>query len=95
MNRYKSAMKGISQEDEVNIPYENKFLTLPNMLICSTNDYAARAELQEQRHRKWTKKTRVEILDCGHWIQLEKREDLFRLLISFADEVADLKDTLS
>ena len=61
-------MRGINQEDEANVPHENKFLTLPNMLICSTNDYATRADMQEHRHREWTKKTRVEVLNCGHWI---------------------------
>lgn len=80
-------MRGVNHADEADIAHEKKFLSLPNMLVASTKDYATRADMQEQRHKEWTKETRVEILDCGHWIQLEKREDLFHLLTSFADEV--------
>ncbi len=82
-------MRGINHADEADIPNEKKVLTLPNMLVVGTKDYATRADVQEQRHREWTKKTRVEILDCGHWIPLEKREELYYLLTSFADEVAN------
>ena len=82
-------MRGINHADEADIPHDKKFLTLPNMLVAATKDYATRADLQEERQRKWTKKTKVELLDCGHWIQLEKREELYHLLTSFADEVAD------
>ena len=79
-------MRGINQEDEANIPHSGKFLSLPNMLICSIKDYATRADMQEQGHRKWTTGDQVKVLECGHWIQLGKREELFRLLTSFADE---------
>ena len=63
----------------------HKLLSLPNMLICSTKDYAARADMQEQRHKKWTRLGPVRIFQCGHWIQLERREQLFLLLTNFAD----------
>ena len=78
-------MQGINHADEASLPEEKKFLTLPNMLVVSTKDYATRADMQEQSHRQWTKQTRVELLDCGHWIQLEKRDELFGLLESFAN----------
>lgn len=83
-------MRGINYADEADIPQEKKFLALPNMLVASTKDYATRADMQEQRQREWTKNTRVEVLDCGHWIQLEKKEEFYHLLTSFANEVADL-----
>lgn len=82
-------MRGINLADEVHVPH--KLLTLPNMLVVSTKDYATRADMQEQRHREWTKQTKVEVLDCGHWIQLEKRDELVGLLKSFADELAGQK----
>ncbi|KAK0512524.1 hypothetical protein JMJ35_004541 [Cladonia borealis] len=88
---YKSAMRGINHADEADIPHQKKFLTLPNMLVVSTKDYATRADMQEQRHREWTEQTKVEVLDCGHWIQLEKKEELVGLLSSFADELAGQK----
>ena len=86
-------MRGINQDDEANILQLYKFPSLPNMLICSTKDYATRADMQQQRHEMWTQWAPVRILDCGHWIQLEKREELFLILTSFADEeVAMLND---
>ena len=86
-------MRGINQEDEANILY--KFLSLPNMLICSTNDFATRADMQEQRHEKSAKLGPIRIFNCGHWIQLERREMLFRLLTNFADaEFAMLNDPM-
>ena len=84
-------MRGINHADEAHFPHEKKLLTLPNMLVVSTKDYATRAEMQEQRHREWTKQTKVEVLDCGHWIQLEKRDELVGLLLGFADELAGQK----
>ena len=84
-------MRGINRADEAHIPHEKKLLTLPNMLVVSTKDYATRAEMQEQRHREWTEQTKVEVLDCGHWIQLEKRDELVGLLLGFADELAGQK----
>ena len=84
-------MRGINHADEAHSPHEKKLLTLPNMLVVSTKDYATRAEMQEQRHREWTKQTKVEVLDCGHWIQLEKRDELVGLLLGFADELAGQK----
>ena len=80
-------MQGINHTDEADIGQEKKVLTLPNMLIVSTKDYATRADMQEQHHREWTKETKVEILDSGHWIQLEKREKLHELLVNFANTV--------
>ncbi len=84
-------MRGINHADEADVPHEKKFLTLPNMLVVSTKDYATRADMQEQRQKEWTKKSKVEVVDCGHWIQLEKRAQLYELLTSFADQVAEPK----
>jgi len=83
---YKSAMQGINHADEADITHDEKFLTLPNMLVASKKDYATRADMQEQRHREWTRNPRVEVLECAHWIQLEERDELSRLLIDFAGQ---------
>ncbi|KAI9690116.1 MAG: hypothetical protein M1822_009077 [Bathelium mastoideum] len=88
---YKSAMQGINNADEANFTDEEKLLTLPNLLIVSTQDYATRADMQEQSHRKWAKKPKVEVLECGHWIQMEKREELYQLLVSFAHGLAGVE----
>ena len=86
--RYKSAMQGVNAADEKDTPEEAKYLTLPNLLIVSTKDYATRADVQEQLARQWVKDLKVETLDCGHWVQLEKPNEYFELVRRFADEVA-------
>ena len=86
-------MRGINQEDASKLHWY-RFFSLPTMLICSSKDYATRADMAKQRRGKWTPVPPIKILDCGHWIQLEKREELFRLLTSFANQEAGMFNDL-
>jgi len=81
-------MRGINKADEAGFPEEDKVLTLPTRLVVSEKDYATRADVQGMRAKEWLKNPRVETRVCGHWIQLEKRDELFRLLESFVSEIA-------
>jgi len=87
LNWYKSVLRGNDEADEAVIENADKYLTLPNLLIVSTQDYATRPELQEMRSKEWVKKLRVVTLDGGHWIPLERKDELFPLLQEFASEV--------
>ncbi|MCJ1245436.1 hypothetical protein MMC30_002640 [Trapelia coarctata] len=89
LNWYKSVIKGINDVDDATIEPEQKYLTLPNMLVVSTKDFATRPELQEMRSREWVKDLRIETLDCGHWIPLERSEELFALLEDFTTAVTE------
>lgn len=80
-------MRGINLADESSLPAEAKKLTLPNLLVVSERDYATRADMQSQKAMELVESPRVEVLDCGHWIQLEKREELLKLLVGFAQEI--------
>ena len=81
-------MRGVNEADEMGFSHENKILTLPTMLVVSKKDYATRADMQLKHAKEWVKDLRVETLDCGHWIALEKRNELSGFLKSFASEVA-------
>ena len=85
---YKSRIRNLDSADNALIPEANKFVTVPTLVVVSDKDYAARAEIAKStspvRLRNYTL---VEIEDCGHWIQLEKRNELSGLLVQFAKNV--------
>ena len=80
-------MRGTNHTDEAGFSDEDKVLTMPTMLVVSTKDYAARADMQLMQSKKLLKDCRVETLDCGHWIPLEKRTEVTSFLKSFASDI--------
>ena len=78
-------MRGTNHSDEAGFSDEDKVLTMPIMLVVSTEDYATRADMQLMHIKELLKDCRVETLDCGHWIPLEKRNELTSFLKSFAN----------
>ena len=77
-------MRGTNHTDEAGFSDEDKVLETPTMVVVSTKDYATRADMQLSSAKKFLKNCRVETLDCGHWIPLEKRDELTSFLKSFA-----------
>ncbi|GIJ97897.1 hypothetical protein Aspvir_000003 [Aspergillus viridinutans] len=84
---YKAAMRGVNAEDEASVPEEDIPCPLPNLFVAAKQDYVCRADLQSELARKWAPNGRIETVECGHWVQLEKPEILNRLLVEFAGEV--------
>ncbi len=73
--------------DEAQVPPEKKPCLLPTLLLVSELDYVTRADMQIPKSNEWCTNLNVKILDCGHWIQLEKSDVLNGLLEGFAAEV--------
>jgi len=46
------------------------------LLISAEKDLIAIAAMQEQGMRPFVKDMRVEKADCGHWLQLEKPDEI-------------------
>ena len=85
---YKAAMHGVNDVDETAISQEDRFCKVPTLLIVSDEDYVTRAEVQVMKCKEWCPDLRIEsLLGCGHWIQLERPEELHRLLEGFSAEV--------
>ncbi|KAH6643359.1 putative epoxide hydrolase [Truncatella angustata] len=84
---YKAGMRGINLPDEAEIPEEDRYCKVPTLLVVSHQDYVTRADMQSENSKKWVKDLRIEILDCGHWIQLENPAKLQELFEGFASEV--------
>jgi soluble epoxide hydrolase/lipid-phosphate phosphatase len=87
LNWYKAAMRGINLADEAEISPDKKLCPLPTLLVVSTLDYATRADMQVSKSKEWCPQLEIETLDCGHWIQLERPEELMALLERFAAAV--------
>lgn len=79
-------MRDLHAADDALIPEENKFVNVPALVVVSDKDYVARAEVAEQvspaRLRNFTIK---KFENCGHWVQLEKKDEFSRILVDFAE----------
>ncbi|RYP40478.1 hypothetical protein DL768_010624 [Monosporascus sp. mg162] len=85
---YKAAMRGVNLPDEANIAEEDRFCKVPALLVVSDLDFVTRADMQSQQTLKWAKQLRIETMrNCGHWIPLERPNELQELLQGFAGEV--------
>jgi pimeloyl-ACP methyl ester carboxylesterase len=72
--------------DEEGIADEGLFCDVPTLLVVSDRDYVTRADMQREQTLKWANRRRIEtIRDCGHWIQLERPDDLQALLEEFVE----------
>lgn len=86
---YKAAMRGVNLPDEEDVSEEDKVCAVPTLLVVSDLDYVTRADMQSQNTSKWVKQLRIETMrNCGHWIQLERPNELHELIQGFASEVA-------
>jgi soluble epoxide hydrolase/lipid-phosphate phosphatase len=87
LNWYKAGMRGINLPDEEELSEEDRHCKVPTLLAFSDQDYVTRADMQTQNSKKWVKDYRIEVLNSGHWIQLEKPAELQKLFEGFATEV--------
>ncbi|KAG0650173.1 Cytosolic epoxide hydrolase 2 [Hyphodiscus hymeniophilus] len=84
-NWYRASLRNINEEDEQKIPTSAYILTHPTLLIASTNFITATINFPEQM-RPHVPDLRVEKVDGGHWLQLEKPDEVNRILDEFLEE---------
>ena len=83
-------MKGVNSKDASELTDERKRIDLPTLLVVGERDAITRLEIHEAGTKARTSNLRIERLDCGHWPQLEKKDELMKILASFA--VNDMAD---
>ncbi len=66
---------------------EGKSIRLPSLVIVGEHDYVCIADFQKRTAEAYLRNHRVERLDCGHWIPLEKPKEFVALLKSFAESL--------
>jgi len=88
LNWYKCAMQGVNSNNAVGLTDERKRIDLPALLVVGERDAITRLEIHEAGTKARISDLRIERLDCGHWPQLERKDELMKILLSFAVDVA-------
>ncbi|KAI0533359.1 Alpha/Beta hydrolase protein [Xylaria digitata] len=89
LNWYKAALRGVNDKDEADIADTDKRCDLPTLLVVSEEDYVTRADMQIPTTQQWVSNLAIKNLaGCGHWIQLERADELNDMLVDFASGVA-------
>ena len=83
---YKAVMANVNTDDEATLGPEKSHIHQPTLLISASKDYIAIPAMQEQGTRPFFKDLRVETVETGHWLHLEKPEEVNRMLAEFLDE---------
>ncbi|KAI3329101.1 alpha/beta-hydrolase [Xylariaceae sp. AK1471] len=85
LNIYRSLLRGIQAPDEAMLTDENRTLRVPVLAIGGSKDLVARAEQQRPQIEPWSSAGYEErVVEAGHWIMLEKGDELNEILIEFA-----------
>jgi len=88
-NWYKACIRNVEADDDALIPEERRIVTVPTLLVTSDKDYVTRAETSEKLAPIRLKSFWIEkVIDAGHWIQLEKKNELNMLLLGFLEGVS-------
>ncbi|KAJ4095033.1 hypothetical protein NW761_005495 [Fusarium oxysporum] len=83
INWYRASLRNINEEDERKITTAAHVLTHPTLLIASTNVITATMNIPEQM-LPFVPDLIVEQVAGGHWLQLEKPDEVNEILDKFA-----------
>ncbi|KAF4483440.1 epoxide hydrolase [Fusarium agapanthi] len=86
INWYRAGLRNINEEDERKITTAAHALTHPTLLIASTNVITAAMNIPEQMC-PFVPDLTVEQVAGGHWLQLEKPDEVNEILDKFATKV--------
>ncbi|KAL5385098.1 hypothetical protein DPSP01_004908 [Paraphaeosphaeria sporulosa] len=88
-NWYKVTIRGLNAEDEAAVPDDRKIVSLPTLFVNSDQDYITRAEVAGQiaQSGKLTDVKLEVVQGSGHWIQLEKKDELLEILKAFVEKL--------
>lgn len=86
LNWYKAQMANINAADEEALPPERANIDRPTLFFANKQDYILVPALQEAQMTPLVKDLEVQELDCGHWTQLEKADEVNEILKGFIDK---------
>jgi soluble epoxide hydrolase/lipid-phosphate phosphatase len=87
LNYYQAAMRGASAADEAIITDADRKLKVPVLAVGAGRDMISPPEVQKATFDKWVEReggVEQVVVDAGHWIALEKGEELASILVDFA-----------
>ena len=79
-------MANLNTPDEASLTPEQQHIQSPTLLVTSRFDYVGVPAVQEQRTRPWVKNLQVKELATAHWVQLEKPDEVNKILKDFIEE---------
>jgi pimeloyl-ACP methyl ester carboxylesterase len=80
-------MRGASAADEAALTDEDRRLKVPVLAVGAKRDMISPPEVQKASFEGWVEReggVEQVVVDAGHWVALEKGEELARVLVEFA-----------
>ncbi|KAH8716768.1 Alpha/Beta hydrolase protein [Phaeosphaeriaceae sp. PMI808] len=85
LNYYRSRLRGGNVEDDAILTDDDRTLRVPVLAVAAANDQVSTPEQQKLRTEPWASAGfEQRIVDAGHWIALEKGDELSKILIEFS-----------
>lgn len=86
LNWYKAQIANLNTPDEASLTPEKTHIHGPTLLVTCTFDYVGVPVMEEQNTRRWVRNLQVKELATGHWVQLEKPDEVNKILKDFIEE---------
>ena len=86
LNWYKAQIANLNTIDDAEVPEERYHLQVPALLVTCTKDYIAVPMMQEGLMRPWVKDLVVKEIDSGHFVQVEKADEVNKTLEEFIEK---------
>ena len=83
LNWYKCQIRHFNDEDDAGIPAESSFIEQPTLLVTCSKDPVGAPEMAEAGTRPFIKDLQVKQVGTGHWLQLEKPNEVNEILKNF------------
>ncbi|KAF7547084.1 hypothetical protein G7046_g9121 [Stylonectria norvegica] len=85
LNTYRSLLRGVNAKDEATVTDTQRMLKVPVLGVGGTLDLVAQADWVSAQIEPYAKKGYTyKALESGHWVMLEKSEELNTILKEFA-----------
>ncbi|KAL8687440.1 MAG: hypothetical protein Q9218_006387 [Villophora microphyllina] len=86
---YKAQMARVNAADEEALPPERYHINKPALLITCSKDRVGIPTINIEGMKPYAKQLEVETFDSGHWVQLEKANEVNEILKRFLDKHQD------
>ena len=84
LNYYKAILRGVQAADEAGLTDADRTLRVPVLAIGATQDFVATPDRVATTIEHYAAAGyRVEMVDAGHWMMLEQKENVSRILLEF------------
>ena len=85
LNWYKTQIANLNTPDEIPVAEEQKHIQQPTLLVTCKLDPIAVPQLQIDGMKPWVKDLTVKEIESGHWVTLEKPDELNETLRQFIE----------